>query len=89
MELKPPQPFKKSVTQFQTANSKRVSLYTAEGLMPVGAGVVTQGPGNCRVKRSGQFMCSMPGLSSTEQPSTGLDNKPTQYHHMTESSVTD
>ncbi len=39
--------------------------------MAVRAGVVTQGPGNCRVKRLGQFMCNVPGLSSTEEQSTG------------------
>lgn len=42
MELKLPQPFKKSVSQSQTANSGRVPLYTAEDLMAVAAGVVRQ-----------------------------------------------
>lgn len=84
MELIPPQPFKISVTQSQTANSSRVSLYTAEDRMAVVAGVVT----GSRLKWSRQFMCRRPGLSTELQPEAP-DNKHTQCHHMTESSVTD
>lgn len=72
MELKPPQPFKKSVAQSQTANSNRISLYTEEDLITVVAGVLTKDPGNCRLNWSSQFMCSVPGLSSTEKQSTGI-----------------
>lgn len=80
MEVKPPQPFKKSVSQSQTVTNWTRGLPST--LLRI-SWLQSQAWSD-RLQWSGLFVCSVPG-SGPQAPG----NKPTQCHHMMGSSVTD